>query len=187
MVATPEVNRYLPFSHWPNIDSLTSFLGMRNLETWVVVPIVDSVERGEPPLTAGIVALISDHPNLATEMGIILLPEWHRTFVSTHAVGVLLRHCFEPIDQGGRALRRVEWRTSVRNEGSARLAKRMGFQQEGILRWLLVLPAGKIGEHRTGKEEELPGRHTIILSVCWDDWESEAFQQEFQRQMLRST
>ena len=51
----------------------------------------------------------------------------------------------------------------------------MGFTKEGVSRWYNVLPAdlardgAKPGEN--DKQPEKYGRHTAVLSVCWDDWE----------------
>ena len=40
-------------------------------------------------------------------------------------------------------------------------------------RWQRPLPAGKESSEpfRADDELGLPGRHTAVLSVCWDDWE----------------
>ncbi|KAF9244478.1 hypothetical protein BU15DRAFT_85869 [Melanogaster broomeanus] len=51
---------------------------------------------------------------------------------------------------------------------------RMGFRREGLLRWDRVLLAGgnrkaiREGDPRPGTV----GRDTIMLAICWDDWEN---------------
>ena len=44
------------------------------------------------------------------------------------------------------------------------------------MRWYRVLKPGKAGVEVSAEEREvlsdggLPGRHTVVLSMCWDDW-----------------
>ena len=55
----------------------------------------------------------------------------------------------------------------------------MGFRFEGISRWVRGLREGKVGvevDGERGREEwegirGQVGRHSLVLSVCWDDWE----------------
>ena len=74
-------------------------------------------------------------------------------------------------------MRRVVWTASTANPNSVSAAKRMGFQQEGIMRWDRVLPVhrAKGGNGKPVRQgdpkENLTGRDTVVLSVCWDDWE----------------
>ena len=80
---------------------------------------------------------------------------------------------------GGLGLRRVQWTAHSLNERSIVAAKRLGFVWEGILRWHLVLPARIPGNGKPapeGEEEivrEAPGRDSAMLSLCWDDWETQ--------------
>lgn len=122
--------------------------------------------------------------NLCTEIGaVIILPAFQRTHVASNAVGLLLNYALNlpstsPDDNGGGlGLRRVVWQANFLNKGSTRLASRMHFQFEGILRWDRVLPIGK-DEASNGKptrdgdlRPENVGRDTAIYSLCWDDWE----------------
>jgi hypothetical protein len=53
----------------------------------------------------------------------------------------------------------------------------MGFELEGIARWQRVSARGTIAlpvealEKRNGTKGELPGRHTAIFSIVWDEWD----------------
>lgn len=95
-------------------------------------------------------------------------------------------------------MRRVQWQANSRNKASVRAAERIGFVNEGMHRWFRVLPEGKVGTveedqrrekaRQEHKEQELdgvvegmpnvsrdgrkfgPGRHTVCLAICWDDW-----------------
>ncbi|KAJ3898954.1 hypothetical protein F5879DRAFT_994246 [Lentinula edodes] len=80
---------------------------------------------------------------------------------------------------GGLGLRRVQWSANVHNHGSIGLARKMGFRVEGIRRWARVLDSDK-GEAGAGNgikrrkgdpREECPGRDTVGLAICWDEWE----------------
>jgi RimJ/RimL family protein N-acetyltransferase len=91
-----------------------------------------------------------------------------------------LQHALNTTEEGGIGLRRVVWQANSLNTASRKAAERMGFIFEGILRWDRVfhdgVPRGKAGNGRTppkGQEKDL-GRDTIMLGLCWDDWESGA-------------
>ncbi|KAH7104012.1 acyl-CoA N-acyltransferase [Auriculariales sp. MPI-PUGE-AT-0066] len=189
ILATPELSNHLRWQHWPDIPAFMQW--STTLDVWAIIPNIpendgqQQQEGATRPRAAGIVCLIPDVPNKAGELGLLVLPAWQRTFVSGNAIGVLMQHCFAPLSQGGLGLRRTEWRATTLNEGSVRLAKRLGFKQEAILRWQSVLPFDKDGEHRPGMEHEHPGRHTVVLAVCWEDWEEGAFQHALQAQMQR--
>jgi hypothetical protein len=53
----------------------------------------------------------------------------------------------------------------------------MGFEFEGVARWQRVFPGGEVAlpvealEKRNGTKGELPGRHTAIYSIVWDEWD----------------
>ncbi|KAB5527998.1 putative GNAT family acetyltransferase [Coniochaeta sp. 2T2.1] len=126
---------------------------------------------------------IRGHPKRATvELGQLLLTEFQRTFVGTQSNALLLHHCLDGVSAGGLGMRRVQWLANASNVASLNAAKRMGFQFEGIIRWEQVLPPNKRGSDGAGLDEggipkvgvdgrELGlGRHSAMLSLCWDDW-----------------
>jgi len=115
------------------------------------------------------------------------MPAFQRTHVTTNAIGLLLQYALDlPVD-GGLGLRRVRWQCNSANIASARVAERIGFRYEALLKWDRIMhggwKTGKAGNNRTmprgcgepGKVEpdkvEEMGRDTIMLSICWDDWE----------------
>ncbi|KAF9467591.1 hypothetical protein BDZ94DRAFT_1248489 [Collybia nuda] len=106
-----------------------------------------------------------------------MLPAFRRTHVTSNAIGLLLHYTLDLSTAGGLGLRRVVWMASVINGPSIGAAERMGFKREAVLRWALVLPEGK--EQGNGRErrkgdprENLVGRDTVVLAICWDDWEN---------------
>ncbi|KZO98213.1 acyl-CoA N-acyltransferase [Calocera viscosa TUFC12733] len=123
---------------------------------------------------AGDIGLLSASPaGSQAEIGyIMILPTFQRTHVNTHAVGLLLHYLLDTPAQGGLGLRRAQWKANERNAPSVRAAQRLGFRQEGVLRWHMVLPEGKEGPlpREEGDGVKGPGRHTAMLSICWDDW-----------------
>lgn len=133
---------------------------------------------------AGYVSIINTVPaRLSTEIGHLLIhPSFQRTHVTTNTVGLLLHWCFDTLK-----LRRVQWFANAKNERSIRIAKRMGFALEGILRWDRILPQhkGDIGVvvERDGKLEP-PGRHSALLAMGWDQWENE-LRAQVQKEMDR--
>ena len=102
---------------------------------------------------------------------VTILPAFQRTYVQTHATGLLLRFLLDE-----HKFRRVQWTAHSENKRSIAAAVRLGFVLEGVMRWHRVIPRCKEGVEvnraDTGVEEN-PGRHTAMLAVCWDDWEKE--------------
>lgn len=81
---------------------------------------------------------------------VIVLPKYQRTFVTTHAIGLLLQYALEPPagcrgqnsnpnGGGGLGLRRVEGYANVKNSPSIRAMERMGMNVEGIIRCVCCL------------------------------------------------
>lgn len=185
-----EVSNDADIEKWIHIrhDTFEQFL--QSLEAWrrdsdqLVLAIVDK-RRSGPALSvpggsfAGIIGLVrTSAGNLSTEMGpVITLPMFQRTYVTSSAVGVLLRYCLEVPAKGGLGLRRVQWSANPANMASVQAAVRMGFKREGTLRWTLPLPdEKKIGHGRALREGDpkptQPGRDTEILAFCSEDWEA---------------
>ncbi|KAJ7234759.1 hypothetical protein B0H12DRAFT_1142452 [Mycena haematopus] len=149
----------------------------------VLFAVFDTSKPGAPQL-AGIIGLLdTSATNLSTEIGfVITLPDFQRTHVTANAVGLLLRWTLNTSAEGGLGLRRVAWKANAHNTRSVRAAERLGFRQEGVLRWDRVLPAlktegGNGGGVRAGDPKaDCLGRDTVLLSLCWDDWEAGARQ-----------
>lgn len=126
---------------------------------------------------AGICGVVSQPERATVDLGQLLVSSFQRTFVGTHANALLLHYCLDSIEDGGLGLRRVQWQPNASNLASVNAAKRLGFHLEGIIRWQQVLPVGKMGREGAGLprggwdgKEWGPGRHSAMLSLCWDDW-----------------
>lgn len=195
----PEIFRYLPFGPFQDVDDfLTNLIEARVSKDsgYILFAVYDKTRLAASTehlgAFAGLIGLInSSARNLVTEIGfIMILPPFQCTHVASNAVGILLHFALNTpnyySDQvGGLAdsslsLRRVVWQTNALNAASVRLAERMGFNKEGMLRWDRVLPLGKgeVGnkiEIRDGDPcKGCVGRDTALLSLCWDDWEKQA-------------
>ncbi|KAI0084859.1 acyl-CoA N-acyltransferase [Irpex rosettiformis] len=150
--------------------------GFRTNPSYVGLAIID---KGRPDPAhpswdgslAGFIALANASPqNLGVEIG-------SRTYITSHAVGILLRYCLElptarPV--AGLGLRRVEWGATKGHDASAKAAERMGFKREGVMRWhRVVYNVDKEGpQPREG--DPLPDKlrsDTEVFSFCSDDWE----------------
>ncbi|KZW01208.1 acyl-CoA N-acyltransferase [Exidia glandulosa HHB12029] len=181
----PETNRYMPFLAIDSLEAAFAWYdrtftndtsGSRAL--WATYDLSSS---SSAPVFAGVIGLLnSSAENLMTEIGFVTtFPSFQRTHVNTHACGLLLKYCL-----GDLKLRRVQWQAHADNGPSRRAAERLGFKFEGIARWQRVLPADREGHKRPG-DEERPGRHSVVLAVCWDDWEEPGFQEALQAKMDR--
>ena len=130
---------------------------------------------------AGVLGYCHSEPmNLTTEIGFIyILPPFQRAKIASTAVALMLQYALEPPERGGLGLRRVQWQANSRNTASRRMAERMGFRFEGFLRWQRIFHQGK-RRGKCGNGKDLPennsdgedlGRDTVILAICWDDWQ----------------
>ena len=183
----PELFQYYPFRHHTLPEFLT-FLEVfsRQNPHHMLFAIIDRTRPDAAHASwggslAGIIGFFNtDATNLVTEIGYVLVfPAFHRTHVAKESVAVLLRYLLSmPSDSPpGIGFRRVQWSAHTKNAASIGLAQRMGLKREGDLRWKWVLPdelsehgeKGREGDRSGGKH----GRHSVMLAVCWDDWENE--------------
>ena len=173
----PEIYRFLSVKP-KTIDELLFFLEarVRRDPNFVFFAIIDKARGGA---LAGTIGLINTEPvNLSTEIGFVtIFPAYQRTYVTSNAVGILLRYCLElpNAPRPGLGLRRVQWVAHTFNKPSHNAAERMGFRYEGTLRWHWVLPEGQEGSGsplREGDPSKGLPRDNKILSFCADDWEN---------------
>ncbi|KAJ7591532.1 hypothetical protein C8J56DRAFT_887849 [Mycena floridula] len=161
-------------------ESLEDFLqSVTHLQDSTLFAVLDKT-KGE--VLAGLIGYVYASANdLSVELGpVIAFPAFQGTFVASNAVGILLHYALNLPSDGGLGLRRVQWFANVMNTSSVRAAERMGFQREGIIRWARVLtPQKSIGTNGKAIREGDPrgsdhlGRDSIVLGLCWDDWESQ--------------
>lgn len=168
-----EAYTYIPFDPFPTLQSFLEWVEhrIRRDPALVLFAMIDKTKLTphgpEAAAIAGIIGLLDTVPaHLSTELGLLFtLPASRGTHVTAHAVGLLLRWCFDTL-----GMRRVQWRSDPRNGASIRVAERAGFTREGVRRWDRVLPPGKAGV-KAREGDECEGLHTLYLSICWDDWE----------------
>ncbi|KAJ3846332.1 acyl-CoA N-acyltransferase [Lentinula lateritia] len=171
---------YLPFGPFPTAEALIAGFYEARIhpnrgDTLFVGYDKTQGAEGTP---AGICGYVYTNPDdLYTELFVLVFPGFRRTHVASHMVGLLMRYALDLPGAGGLGLRRVQWAANVRNEGSVGLARRMGFRVEGVCRWARVLEVGK-GEGGNGVHPRegdpragCPGRDTVTLAICWDEWE----------------
>lgn len=190
--AHPEAFTYVAF---PILESVDDFL------TQVYNPIAESpadclwaiIDKTRPKGDdndnfAGVLSLNdTSKVDAAAEMGVIVFPAFQRSHVASNAIGLALLYLLDPPSQNGLGLRRVLWHANVNNAASRRVAERMGYTLEGILRWRRAFPpnrtcqtaagvleptAALAARNGTKPEDELPGRHTAVFSIVWDEWEA---------------
>jgi len=188
----PQLYRYIPFPLPNNLSDVTKYLESKFKEVpgHVFFAIHDKTRPssafekgvGGGGSFAGTIALINTSiPDLSTEVGVVVIfPDYQRTHVLSNAAGLLIQYCLNlPSDVAapGIGYRRVQWLANSENVRSIQAAERLGFQKEGTIRWHRVLPEGKEGMKSRGGDpigEVGPGRHTVVLGICWDDWISGA-------------
>jgi len=179
VAAHPELQRYWSFNLSTLDEILTTIeLRARRDPTWILFAIIDKAHGGGT--FAGLIGLVDASPaNLSVEIAwVLVFPERQRTYVTSNAIGLLLQYCLElPGDpqRPGLGMRRVKWTAHTDNRPSHAAAKRMGFREEGVQRWAYVIPEDMEGHGialRDGDPESpKPGRHSLVFSLCGDDWE----------------
>lgn len=167
---------YLPGSRPESFEEFRDFIVKTNSgEDAVIFAVFDKTRPSEPSF-AGIVIYANASPqNLSIEIGILILPDFHRSHVTSNAIGIFLYNALD-VDRGW-GMRRVYWTAASGNTKSIAAAERMGFVKEGIMRWALVFPEckRKFGNGRSGPDhDQRPGRDSVLLSICWDDWQNGA-------------
>ena len=174
--AAPALECYL-FTALPDFPSLLTVLEeYRTKPDAIFFAILDKTKGTSLEKSmAGLIGFVHCSPqNLEVEISpVITLPAFQRTFVSSNAVGLMLKYALDLPENGGIGFRRVVWSANPGNLASVKTAKRMGFTQEGVKRWSWVLPLGKDGGKAPvdGKRGQGQGRDSVVLSMCWDDWE----------------
>ncbi|KAJ1299809.1 hypothetical protein OPQ81_000708 [Rhizoctonia solani] len=161
----------------------------------VVTPLVPTVHSkavyeliSEYPCTKdkilGIISFCHASPALSTiEIGsVIVFPPYQGTHVSTHAIGLMMHYALEIPSRGGLGVRRLQWQAYTINVPSIKVAERMGFKQEAIVRWQRpqAVEIKVCAPLSTEDDLFVPGRHSAHLSVCWDDWEGGRQRKGFQ-------
>ncbi|NNF57983.1 MAG: GNAT family N-acetyltransferase [Rhodothermaceae bacterium] len=131
----PTAMRYWSHEPFEDLEAAQNYLATidegfaeRTLFQWAIT------ELGADDLIGTVTLLHWDRPNRRAEVGYMLSPShWGKGYAS-EAVRAVLCFGFEAMD-----LHRVEAELDPRNEASARLLERLGFQQEGLQRqtWYL--------------------------------------------------
>jgi RimJ/RimL family protein N-acetyltransferase len=176
--AHPDLHRWFPFdlSTLDTILTMTENL-MRRYPMCILFAVIDKA-RGNA--LAGVIGLINTTPtNLVTEIAwAVVFPEFRHSYVTNNAVGLLLNYCLELPSSAtpGLGSRRVQWTAHTENPASVAVAKRMRFKEECVMRWTWVLPEGAEGNGIPLRDGDpmspRPGRHSVVFSICADDWES---------------
>lgn len=197
-----EIFRYFPITMPATLAEFLSYIEKyyRSNPEFIMFAIIDKTRRDEtrPELggsVAGVIALLrASVAQLMAEIGyVVILPDFQRTHVASNAVGILLEYCLQlpTASPPGLGLRRVHWTVHPDNTASKRLAQRLGFKHEGVLRWTWVLPQSRSSEGNPPREGDSyaprGGLDTVYMGHCWDDWENggrEMTQRAIDRQMV---
>ncbi|CAE6399745.1 unnamed protein product [Rhizoctonia solani] len=191
----PELVGYLPWNPFKTLHEFEVHFEqlIRSNPTWCVFAALDKSKLDPDQVDtaralAGTIGYLRASPELSSvEIGyVIILPAYQRTFVSTHAIGLLLDYALQKPSDGGLGLRRVQWQAHADNAASIRAAQRMGLKLEGILRWERTVPIDKDNGIKARDDDVLQrrGRHSAMLAMCWDDWEEEG-REHVQKMMAR--
>ena len=199
--ARPDLHRWFPFELSSLDQILTAIeLRVRRNPSWILFAIIDKARGGALAGVIGLIKASAEH--LSAEIAwLLVFPAFQRTYVTSNAVGIVLQYALElptPPDSDpahgtttrrrGLGFRRVQWTTHTSNKPSYATAIRMGLKDEGIQRWTMVLYEGMEGNGIPLRDGDpmspRPGRHSVQLALCVDDWENggrEHVQQQIDR------
>ncbi|EZF34607.1 hypothetical protein H109_07506 [Trichophyton interdigitale MR816] len=187
----PEIFAHMPIGPFANVEEFQTkyfYPQVCRNNTRVAFAIIDKTRPG-PPEDGGALAGIVTYSYASVDNQLleiafmVVFPGFQRTHVTTHTVGLMLQYALDPPDgsdpsKGGLGLRKVLWQTATTNAASRATAKKMGFEQEGILRWDRVFHDA-VQRKKQGNGKEMPahadkkavGRDTVYCGLCWDEWE----------------
>ncbi|KAK0619573.1 acyl-CoA N-acyltransferase, partial [Immersiella caudata] len=108
-----------------------------------------------------------------------ILPKFRRRGFAVDAARLLRDYALNPVTQGGLGLVRVEWHADTANEGSIAVARRLGFEEIGVVKYERCLKDGKKrGKVGNGRSEVPPGtasgdvwRDLVMFATYWNTWE----------------
>ncbi|CAE6507046.1 unnamed protein product [Rhizoctonia solani] len=169
----PCVMRYMSIHSFPSLSAFEAHCesARANPETCLFI----ILKQGTQDKILGIISFCRASPALSTiEIGsVIVFPPYQGTHVSTHAIGLMMQYALDLPSSGGLGVRRLQWQCYTINIASIKVAQRMGFREEAIIRWHRPQAIGKesCAPFRADDSLGVPGRHSAYLSVCWDDWE----------------
>ncbi|MGP7999114.1 MAG: GNAT family N-acetyltransferase [Streptosporangiaceae bacterium] len=144
-----EVN-YERLARWfPGLDGPPTLAGTRAAleqqgQAWLdgsQLPLAIAVPAGGGWRLVGAVSLFIDDSARSAEVGYWIDGGFEGHGLVTRAVSTALDHAFGPL-----GLQRVELRTTPANQRSRRVAERLGFTQEGVLRSAAAFPGGRQDE-----------------------------------------
>ncbi|KAH8832860.1 acyl-CoA N-acyltransferase [Flagelloscypha sp. PMI_526] len=181
-----QIYEYLPFGAFSSTEDFLQKLWYGRIEPNPECMLFAIIDKSWPPkdssidedgVMAGIIGFLDTQPaNLSTEIGFVIIhPAFRRAHIASNSVSLLLHFALDLPEDGGLGLRRVGWKAHELNQSSVGVAKRLGFNHEGTMKWAMVLPKdGKQGNgiqaRRGDPKPDTVGRNTWLGSVCWDDW-----------------
>lgn len=179
VTAHPELHRYFPID-LSNLDKILTTIEafMRSFPICILFAVIDKARGGA---LAGMIGLINASPTFfRIEIAwALVFPAFQRTYVTTNAVGLLLNYCLDPPnapERPGLGFVRVQWTGHTESELSCATAKRMGFKEEGVMRWTWVMLDGMEGNGRPIRDGDpegpKAGRDSVLFSLCADDWKN---------------
>ncbi|KAF2268990.1 acetyltransferase [Lojkania enalia] len=113
----------------------------------------------------------------AAEITVRTLPQHQGSGVATGATRALLEYLFAAPHDGGLGLLRVEWHSSTANPASVAIARKLGFEVMGMIRYESCFKnakaRGKVGNGRPLPSWCEPGdefRDLVMYVMYWDSW-----------------
>lgn len=107
-----------------------------------------------------------------------IFPKYRRQGFAVDAGRLLIDYALTPVAEGGLGLVRVEWNAATTNLESIAVAKRLGFEEIGVIRYEKFLKDGRDrGKVGNGRSKVPPGtgpgdlwRDLIVLAAYWDGY-----------------
>lgn len=130
--------RFMSIHPFPSLaDFETHCESIRANSSTCLFVILDANRVAEP---LGVINYCNASRSLSTlEIGfVIVFPPYQGTHVASQAIGLMMRCALDKISDGGLGVRRLQWQAHASNHTSVRVAQKMGFKLECVLRWVVI-------------------------------------------------
>jgi len=178
----PLAYAHLSFGPYDAVEEYEKLVKMLEEDEFAFAFAILLCDREEEEMVGTIAYYDANTEDRSIEISLVQIFAKHRCRGFAMDAGrLLMEYALTPVVEGGLGLARVEWHASTANLGSIAVARRLGFEEIGVVRYERCLKNGKErGKVGNGRSEVPPGsepgdlwRDLVMFAVYWDTWGGE--------------